>query len=229
MAAKYKAGMQYGRLTLISRDAGSTNKHPRWSMSCDCGSIKIIDLYAVVSGRQSSCGCYRLEQVAQARRLQLTGRRIGKLVVRRFYTSLEGETFWLCECDCGCGYIGRGTHLSRARVTSCGCVSRAYIDAPKTAEQLYKYAQNHIRRSTLKGCSGSFTSMDVQRIYRSQKGRCPWCKTSLKGGFHRDHKFPLALGGTNNAENIELLCPKCNIRKHAKDPIDWANENGKLL
>lgn len=26
-----------------------------------------------------------------------------------------------------------------------------------------------------------------------------------------------------------LLCPTCNLRKHAKDPIAWANENGRLL
>lgn len=35
---------------------------------------------------------------------------------------------------------------------------------------------------------------------------------------------------SNNApENLQLLCPTCNLRKHAKDPIEWANELGLLL
>jgi 5-methylcytosine-specific restriction endonuclease McrA len=51
----------------------------------------------------------------------------------------------------------------------------------------------------------------------------------LKAGFHVDHKIALANGGTNDRSNIELLCPPCNLRKHAKDPIVWARENGRLL
>ena len=198
-------------------------------MSCSCGSIRVIDLYAVVSGRQVSCGCFRLEQVTAARRLDLVGRRVGMLTVMRFYASPKGESLWMCKCDCGCGYIGRGPQLSHARVTSCGCVSRAFHDADKSPSQKRKYAANHERRAFLRGSSGSFTGHDIDRIYKAQRARCPWCKSSLKQGFHRDHKTPLALGGLNIASNIELLCPRCNGKKSAKDPIMWANQNGKLL
>lgn len=51
----------------------------------------------------------------------------------------------------------------------------------------------------------------------------------LNGVFHRDHRRALADGGTNNIGNIELLCGTCNLRKHAKDPIAWARENGRLI
>jgi 5-methylcytosine-specific restriction endonuclease McrA len=39
----------------------------------------------------------------------------------------------------------------------------------------------------------------------------------------------LSRGGSNDISNIELLCERCNLRKHAKDPIDWAQENGLLV
>lgn len=228
MAVEYRSGMKFGRLTLVG-DLVMVKGYKHWNMRCDCGTERIIDLNAVTSGRQSSCGCYRLEQVQKASRLKLAGQRIGMLTVRKFYTAYQGETFWICECDCGCGYIGRGAHLSRSRVTSCGCVRRAYQEKEKTERQLRKYAQNRRRRAKEAGSFGTFTDADVRRIYKAQKGRCPWCGISLKTGYHRDHKTPLALGGENTAENIELLCPRCNTRKHAKDPIAWANENGKLI
>lgn len=44
-----------------------------------------------------------------------------------------------------------------------------------------------------------------------------YCQTC--GTTHRltvDHKIPLARGGTNDLENLQLLCWSCNSRKAAK-------------
>lgn len=40
---------------------------------------------------------------------------------------------------------------------------------------------------------------------------------------------PLAKGGSDGPENIQLLCAPCNRRKSAKDPIVFMQENGFLL
>jgi len=41
--------------------------------------------------------------------------------------------------------------------------------------------------------------------------------------------MPLSRGGSNDKYNLQLLCPTCNLKKSAKDPIDFAQENGNLL
>ncbi len=85
------------------------------------------------------------------------------------------------------------------------------------------------RRSLKIGSFGSFTVEDVDRIMSLQKNKCANCQCCVLGGYHVDHVNPLSKGGSNGPENIQILCPNCNQRKHAKDPIQWAKENGKLL
>lgn len=224
-----KPGMRFGKLTLIGYDEMSSERHPKWFMRCDCGTQKSIDVGAVRAGRQVSCGCFHIKRVKETKTTDLSGQKIGMLTVRRLYGKRGRVLLWLCECDCGCGYIADASHLIRRMVKSCGCLRRKFTEANKSAKQLRKYATNHNRRAAMRGSSGSFSAADISSLYRLQRGRCACCGVSLKEGYHRDHKTPLALGGDNSIGNIELLCARCNTRKNSKDPIVWANENGRLL
>lgn len=82
-----------------------------------------------------------------------------------------------------------------------------------------------------KGAEGRHTKHDIAALMKTQRSRCahPWCKRSLKAAYHIDHVMPIALGGSNDRFNLQLLCPTCNLRKRAKHPIDFAQENGLLL
>ena len=74
--------------------------------------------------------------------------------------------------------------------------------------------------------------LEVQHIgYRVVAGgKCPNCKAKLAlTGHHLDHITPLSRGGLNVDGNVQLLCPPCNLTKAAKDPIEWAQQNGRLL
>lgn len=119
--------------------------------------------------------------------------------------------------------------LRVGHTVSCGC---AKLDQPgliPADQRAVLAARAQTRRSRKKGSTGSFTAAQVRALYARQRGCCAWCAASLAGGFHRDHRVPLALGGANDISNIDLLCSACNLRKGAKDPIAWAAENGRLL
>ena len=94
-----------------------------------------------------------------------------------------------------------------------------------------KNAARHRRRARLKGGGGSHTATEAANLRLYQKDRCahPWCRKNLKGGGEKDHKIPVSRGGSDNIENIQWLCKKCNREKRAKDPIVFAQEHGFLL
>ena len=85
------------------------------------------------------------------------------------------------------------------------------------------------RRAKIKGNGGKLSPDIIKILLALQKGKCACCGKSLKQGYHLDHIMPIALGGTNTDDNVQLLTPSCNLRKSAKHPDDWARENGKLL
>lgn len=84
-------------------------------------------------------------------------------------------------------------------------------------------------RARKKGAEGRYTKGDIERLRVSQRNRCASCRKPLRGLFHVDHIVALAAGGSNWPDNLQLLCPTCNCSKGAKDPFDWARENGRLL
>jgi 5-methylcytosine-specific restriction endonuclease McrA len=98
-------------------------------------------------------------------------------------------------------------------------------------EQSAAYSRN--RRARERKADGKHTAADIARIFDRQNGRCANCHDRLvksgKQKFHVDHIVPLAKGGSNWPANLQCLCPACNLRKHAKDPIEWAKSNGRLL
>lgn len=54
-------------------------------------------------------------------RLDITGKRFGKLVAIK-WTKFKGvHRYWLCQCDCGKTSEVAATHLVRNKTSSCGC------------------------------------------------------------------------------------------------------------
>lgn len=113
----------------------------------------------------------------------------------------------------------RSTNRNRHRA-----VSRLWKLAHPEATRALRAA-----RRAREGDGGGYTAADVIRLQRLQRGKCAYCLVRLKRDYHVDHIKPLARRGTNGPRNIQLLCPPCNWSKHAKDPIDFAQEIGLLL
>lgn len=59
-------GSRYGRLVITGFVSYGQRKYA--ICKCDCGNTKEVRLSCLLNGSASSCGCYRREQLAQARR-----------------------------------------------------------------------------------------------------------------------------------------------------------------
>lgn len=60
-----QTGKTFGRWTVLE-------KHPKgpqfYTARCSCGNIKVLNVYAAIDGKTTSCGCYRVELLATTNR-----------------------------------------------------------------------------------------------------------------------------------------------------------------
>lgn len=126
-------------------------------------------------------------------------------------------------------------HPERIRVSNAKYYA-ANVDKLKVRAAIWR-AENieasrvihHNRRARKRGNGGELSKDISERLHKLQRGKCACCKRPLRSDFHRDHIMPLALGGTNTDDNIQLLCPPCNLQKHVKHPVDFMQQRGFLL
>lgn len=103
-------------------------------------------------------------------------------------------------------------------------------DNPDRSAALSQASDRNRRARELK-CNGTHSPADIEAILKRQKFRCAECRSSVRSRKcrHVDHIMPLSLGGSNWPSNLQVLCPKCNLRKGAKDPITYARTQGRLI
>lgn len=71
-------------------------------------------------------------------KLELTGKKFGKLKVISFAYTKNYRTFWNCVCDCGNECVVKGKYLSNGDTKSCGCL---------VVEQAIKMGKSNIKRN----------------------------------------------------------------------------------
>jgi 5-methylcytosine-specific restriction endonuclease McrA len=107
--------------------------------------------------------------------------------------------------------------------------SKKYSAAWRAVNKRILRAHRQNRRAKLKLVGGKLTAGLAGNLLKLQQGKCACCGHPLGDDYHMDHIMPLALGGTNTDDNIQLLRAKCNMQKSAKHPIDFMRERGFLL
>lgn len=65
---------------------------------------------------------------------------------------------------------------------------------------------------------GKITSSQVRELFKSQKGKCFYCKVDLTPKYSLDHMVPFCKGGSNYIDNIAICCRRCNFQKHT---MNW--------
>jgi hypothetical protein len=76
-----------------------------------------------------------------------------------------------------------------------------------------KNKRNRIKRAN----GGSHTFSDWELLKKQYNHTCPCCrKSEPEIKLTEDHIIPVSKGGSDNIENIQPLCKKCNFKKHIK-------------
>lgn len=94
------------------------------------------------------------------RKIEMVGRRFGRLLVVAQDEHKGAEVAWLCQCECGGSLAVRGAALRSGNTKSCGCIHR---------EQIVKRNKEHPTAAhTIHGMSGTRTF----RIWCEMRKRC---------------------------------------------------------
>jgi len=67
----------------------------------------------------------------------------------------------------------------------------------------------------------------LKQIKESFNNKCAYCGRS--GKLVWDHVYPISKGGPHTVENLLPACEPCNLRKHAKLPLQWFAENHWII
>jgi 5-methylcytosine-specific restriction endonuclease McrA len=84
------------------------------------------------------------------------------------------------------------------------------------------------RRARKEANGGRLSRGIVGKLMKLQRGCCAVCREKLVK-HHLDHIVPLNAGGANSDENVQLLCPFCNLSKGHRDPVEFMQSLGRLL
>ena len=86
------------------------------------------------------------------------------------------------------------------------------------------------RRANKMASGGKLSPGIAKKLFKLQRGKCACgCGQPLGDDYHLDHCMPLALGGSNTDDNIQLLTATCNLKKGAKHPVVFMQLRGFLL
>ena len=109
---------------------------------------------------------------------------------------------------------------SRARRPEDSLRHRKENHSPEDWQKSLDYfkVKNHERRDL---CVGTL-SLDIRvKLFESQNGCCVGCSCAIDDSAHLDHIVPISRGGINTDDNVQLLCPTCNLSKGAKTMEEW--------
>jgi 5-methylcytosine-specific restriction endonuclease McrA len=107
-------------------------------------------------------------------------------------------------------------HIKNATKTRIGNKSHLYIDGRSKNLEHRRWIKNKRNRDK-RSVSGSHTFGEWEDLKAKYNWTCPRCKKQepvIK--LTQDHIIPVSKGGSDNIENIQPLCQKCNSWKMTK-------------
>ena len=108
---------------------------------------------------------------------------------------------------------------------------RARISEQRASPDGRKYQNEYNRRRRARKVNQLGIITDYVRAKLDTIKRCGVCyeRFSKSNPKHIDHVMPIARGGLHDNGNLQVLCRSCNSSKHARDPVEFAREHGRLF
>lgn len=115
-------GYRVGRLTAEEPTGEKKAGYTVWKCRCDCSGEIALDTRCLQRGTVRDCGCSTVVRPGQR---DISGLRFGKLVALRptERRGSNGDTVWLCRCDCGNEVTAELGRLTGGCRKSCGCLA----------------------------------------------------------------------------------------------------------
>lgn len=247
-------GVKIGLLTVI--DYSHSENGAVWNCKCDCGNeIKrrssAINKALKNNYKNTSCGCIKGNQSMARKKAKEENATIyiseapcinGHGYAR--YTSTAG----CVECNRLSDLKQRQSRLSyfkeyqsnHREAANLACRRYRERNPEKTKASQKKYRESEHGKSvralnqrlrnarTRDAGSASISRNFINDLIEKQAFKCAECKCKISE-YHIDHIMPISLGGKNTEDNLQILCPKCNLSKSNKDPMEWAKLKGRLI
>lgn len=173
---------KYNKLTILSVFQKKRNgKLIKWAKSiCACGNTHECNLYSILDGRTTSCGCNY--------RLNLINKKFGKLTAIEIVEPIRKQTAFRCVCECGRERIVIGSVLKLGNITCCGCSNgkeeRKVKHLDRTLYEVWKGMRarcgnkNHISYKNYGG-----RGIEVCELWR--KSFLPFYEWATKNGYQK--------------------------------------------
>lgn len=216
-------GKKFGRLSVLAKtDMRDICGNVLWKCRCECGSIIDVRTANLKNGHCQSCGCLNKEINRRKTFKDLTGTRIGFLVVLGFAGNNKyGKSTWWCKCDCGRIKITSSSSLMSGITVSCGCYHRKRVSENR-GEKNYRwkggYSVGDYSREWTKYLKEFIRNRDNRRC---QYPNCDYDDTKEKQKLSVHH---IDGNKRNCAEyNLISLCNSHHQIVENNEPRSWEN------
>jgi len=152
--------------------------------------------------------------------VNLTGKRIGKLVVLGHHSNMNRRAHWNCKCDCGNERVISGKFLRPNGAISCGCIKKRRKERSIPHWwSYYNLAYKNVKRH-LKFTDSVMTFEEFLEFVAINK--CHYCKCDIQWPTHRlkgdNYTGKYQLDRKNNSigytkDNCVVCCTQCNFIK----------------
>lgn len=136
-------------------------------------------------------------------RLDLTGRKFGRLTVIEYSHTAKKTPYWRCICECGNEKIAKRQLLTDGKTTSCGC----------------KFTEIMIARNQTHGMSHT----NEYRIWQAMKERC-YCPRNVHYSRYGGRGIQVCSGWRNDFESFLRDMGARPSKRHSIDRVD--NDKG---